>query len=69
MPRGDDRAGRDYTARLAMQHVLNTLRLDQVLTVRLLAGMTDAELEDLHRNVSALRERVEQHMTMRGIQV
>ncbi len=57
---------RDTVARLAVQHVLNTMRLDASATARLLAGMSNTELEDLLMNAAALSERIEQHLVARG---
>ncbi len=63
-----ERAERDYVSRLAVQHVLNTLHLDGGATARILSCMTNNQLEDLHRDVTSLRDRVEQHLATRGIQ-
>lgn len=49
-------AGRDAIAKLAAQHVLNTLRLDRATTARILASMTQAELVELADAAEGLRE-------------
>lgn len=61
-----DPTERDAVARLAVQHVLSTMRLDSATTARLLADMTNPELEDLLRNVGVLAERIEHHLVARG---
>lgn len=64
--RPDTPIERDAVARLAIQHVLNTLRLDPAATARLLAGMTVPELEELLQDAGALAERIGHHLEARG---
>lgn len=66
-----DRAARrreaDHAARLAVLHVLSTLRLDPSVASRLLADMNDEQLLELVESAEALAGRARGHLQSRGI--
>ncbi len=60
-----DPADRDTVTRLAVQHVLTALRLDQAATDRLLAAMNNDELRKLLAGAVALSGNAMKHLTAR----
>jgi hypothetical protein len=54
-------------ARLAVQHVLSTLRLDPAAASRLLRDMTNNELRDVVDGAEALALHARSHLQSRGL--
>lgn len=62
-----DRSEANTAARLAVQHVLSTLRLDPGATARLLADMTNEQLQDVVDGAEALARSARGHLQSRGV--
>ncbi len=62
-----ERAEANTAARLAVQHVLSTLRLDPAATARLLADMTNDQLHDVVEGAESLAQRARAHLNSRGL--
>ncbi len=56
-----------YAARLAVMHVLHTLKVDPYVASRILADMTNDQLIDLVEAAEGLAERGRGHLQSRGV--
>jgi len=62
-----DRDEANTAARLAIQYVLSTWRLDRAATARLLADMTDEQLRDVAAGADSLAGHARAHLQARGL--